>query len=250
MECREILIRSSYDGTLQPSLFAEAEGEEKRPLLVALHTWSYDRFNQVETMLPVAEKYNLNLLLPEFRGSNLDSNPQCRLACGSDAAIQDIFDAVEAVFPNRHVDPSAVFLAGLSGGGHMTLLALKERPNFFRAAAAFVPITDLERWAEENGEYRPHILACTGGDPTEMRKRSPISYADRLANANLKIFHGKDDDVVPMEHSLRMYLAIREKDSKAKLYLDIFKGGHEINMNLFAEWLSGELGQKNTAVTG
>lgn len=41
---KEVWISSTMDGTRQPSLFYQAEGEN-RPLLVGLHTWSYDRYN-------------------------------------------------------------------------------------------------------------------------------------------------------------------------------------------------------------
>lgn len=69
MDQKEILIQSTLDGTLQPSLFYKAKGCQ-RPLLVGLHTWSFNRFNQIKNMLPYAEKYDFNLLLPEFRGAN------------------------------------------------------------------------------------------------------------------------------------------------------------------------------------
>jgi hypothetical protein len=52
---KELLIPSSIDGTLQPSLFFEAEGEG-RPLLVGLHTWSFDRQNQRDRLLPLEEE--------------------------------------------------------------------------------------------------------------------------------------------------------------------------------------------------
>ena len=90
MEQQEIFIQSTLDGSMQPSLFYKSESKEKRPLLVGLHTWSFNRFNQIGNMLPLCEKYNFNLLLPEFRGSNLDSNPNCHQACGSDLAKHDI----------------------------------------------------------------------------------------------------------------------------------------------------------------
>ena len=92
----EIKVISSVDGSAQPSLFYEAK-EKSRPLLVGLHTWSADRFNQVEKMLPLAEKNGWNLLLPEFRGPNLSTNPISNQACGSDIARADILDAIEYV---------------------------------------------------------------------------------------------------------------------------------------------------------
>ena len=71
MEQREILVKSRLDSSMQPSLFYKSETSEKRPLLVGLHTWSHDRYNQINNMLPYAQKYDFNLLLPEFRGDNL-----------------------------------------------------------------------------------------------------------------------------------------------------------------------------------
>ena len=65
MKQTEILVKSTLDGTMQPSLFYKSPNAN-RPLLVGLHTWSYDRFNQIENMLPFAEKNDFNQLLPEF----------------------------------------------------------------------------------------------------------------------------------------------------------------------------------------
>lgn len=109
MEQKEILVESSLDGTMQPSLFYKSYSKEKRPLLVGLHTWSHDRFNQISNMLPVAEKYDFNLLLPEFRGSNLNSNPNCTLACGSEYAKQDIKDAIDYLLDNEEIDTDNIF---------------------------------------------------------------------------------------------------------------------------------------------
>ena len=87
----EIYVKSSVDSTDQPSLFYAAK-EKGRPLIVGLHTWSFDRNNQVKAMLPVAKERDFNLLLPEFRGPNLGSNPNCHEACGSKKAKQDIME--------------------------------------------------------------------------------------------------------------------------------------------------------------
>ena len=94
---QEILIPSSVDSSLQPSLFFHPSPGKNVPLVVGLHTWSFDRFNQQNTYLPLCQQYGWALLLPEFRGPNLQSNPIAKLACGSTTARQDIFDAIRAV---------------------------------------------------------------------------------------------------------------------------------------------------------
>ena len=185
----------------------------------------------------MAEKYCFHLLLPEFRGSNLKSNPNCTHACGSEYAKQDIKDAIDYLLENEEIDRDNIFLLGLSGGGHMALLMAGMCPECFKAIGAFVPITDLEKWAAENEGYRPHILSCCGGSAEEMKKRSPINYIDRIASSNLKLFHGKYDDVVPVSHSLELFNAILEKHPAASVYLDIFDGGHEMDMESATHWI-------------
>ena len=246
----EINVRSTIDSTLQPSLFYKAK-EAHRPLFVGLHTWSFDRFNQINNMLPFAEKYDFNLLLPEFRGPNLKSNEHCTEACASRLAIQDVKDAIDYVIQFEDVDPENIFLLGLSGGGHMALMMCAFYPEIFRAVGSYVPITDLERWTKDNGGYRPHVEACCGGSTEEMMRRSPVSYVDEIARANLKIFHGKYDHVVPVAHSMTLYSMICEKYPTSRVFLDIFDGGHEIDMNAAMYWLMSQYSdKKKTAITG
>ena len=221
----ELMIPSS-DGTLQPSLYYDAGPH--RPLLVGLHTWSFDRFNQVEAMLPLAQKHGWNLLLPEFRGPNLESNPHCRDACGSRLAKQDILDAVAYVTGRYAVDQTQILLLGASGGGHMALLMAAEAPLLWRAVASFVPITDLAQWEKENANYARGIRACCGGDEAEYQARSPISYVDEIAKANVKIFTGKWDASVPSHHGLDLYQKIFSSHPEAHVYFDMFDGIHEM----------------------
>ena len=241
---KEIWVESSLDHTMQPSFFFTAEGEEKRPLLVGLHTWSADRFNQTEKMPPLAESANFHLLLPNFRGPNLTENPKKEEACGSLLAKQDILDAIDYVIAHENVDPEHIFLLGASGGGHMALMMAGYAPERFEAIGAFVPICNLEDWAEENANYRPHILACCNEEPQEMRKRSPITYLDTIARANLKIFHGKYDPVVPVTQSLKLYEKLYEKNPTCRVFLDIFDGGHEIDYHAAMYWLLSQYEKK------
>ena len=247
---QELFIASTLDGSPQPSLFYKASALN-RPLLVGLHTWSYDRFNQVKNMLPFCEEHDFNLLLPEFRGPNTPKNPRCTEACGSMLARTDIKDAIDYVIKNEAVDAENVFLLGLSGGGHMALLMCGFCPTYFKAVGAFVPITDLRKWTEENAGYKKHVMACCENSKAEMLLRSPISYIDSIANANLKIFHGKYDTVVPVSQSETLYRALTEKYPAARVFLDIFDGGHELDMEAAAHWILTQYGKKkHVSVTG
>ena len=235
MEQQEILVTSTLDGTSQPSLFYRAQG--KRPLLVGLHTWSFNRFNQVDNLLPMAKELNFHLLLPEFRGPNLVSNPHAPLACASEAAMRDIRDAIDYAIREENADPDHIFLIGESGGGHMALMMAGYCPDYFEAIAAFVPITDLKKWEEDREPDRRHVLACCSNDEAEMAKRSPMSYVDEIAKANLKIFHGKFDPCVPFTQSVELFEAISTKYPHSRVFLDIFDGGHQTDMHEAIYWL-------------
>lgn len=249
MDFEEIYVKSTLDGSIEPSLFAKADVQGKRPLLVFLHTWSFDRNNQ-KGRLPYAQKHGFHILLPEFRGANLPKNPRCTEACGSVLARQDIKDAIDYCIECYDVDKDNIFLVGCSGGGHMALLMAAYCPELFRAVAAFVPITDLERWAEESQSYASNVRACATTSE-EMRLRSPMTYLDEIACANVKVFAGRYDKVVPFRHTLDFYNAMLERHPDARIYIDIFDGGHEYRETLADEWLMSQYKEnERVSVTG
>lgn len=239
-EMIELAVRSSVDGTMQPNLFYFAGAD--RPLLVGLHTWSCDRFNQVERMMPLAERNRWSLLLPEFRGPNLRRNPNAPDACGSKKAKQDILDAVEYVEREYGCDSRNILLAGGSGGGHMALLMAAYAPELWRAVCSFVPITDVGVWRTENPRYFDGIDACCGEPGTEETAReyayrSPVTYLDELARATVKIWTGKWDPSVPCHHGLDLYNRLFAAHPEAHVFFEMFDGGHELLFDEAERWL-------------
>lgn len=231
----ELEIVSTLDGVAEKVLFYFPEKKEKVPLLVGLHTWSYDRYNQVEQMLPLCRDRGWALLLPEFRGPNLSSNPRAPQACGSSHARQDILDALDTVTAAYSIDTEKIFLLGGSGGGHMALLMAAHASRRWKAVSAWVPITDLASWYGENPEYSPHVVACCGGKPgsgeeadREYRERSPLSFIKELSSVNLSVHHGRYDTIVHYSHSWRLALEL-EKQGAERFFFEIFDGGHDIH---------------------
>ncbi|MCX7705745.1 MAG: prolyl oligopeptidase family serine peptidase [bacterium] len=228
----EITVRSSIDGSEEPSLFWRCPEGNKVPLLVGLHTWSFDRHNQVETLYPVAKTNQWHLLLPEFRGPNLKTNPRVSQACASNLAMQDVIDAIDRVCSIADVDKDNIFLIGGSGGGHMALMLAGYKPDLWTSIASFCPVTDLIAWYYENKNYSVHVEACCGGPPCELtmneyRKRSPIFNVEAIAKCKqIYIYHGKFDPSVPFTQSLNLFNKICQVNPKANVFLEIFDGGH------------------------
>ena len=246
-EIKEVICRSSVDGSPEPVLFYHPGGALPVPLVVGLHTWSHDRHNQVDGMLPFCRERGWALLLPEFRGPNLVSNPRARQAGGSVLAIQDIIDGVEMVSERCPIDRDAVFLLGGSGGGHMSLLAAARAPTLWKGVSSWVPITDLAAWRVQNQEYASHVAACCGGLPgtsgevdREYRERSPIFQVEALSEVTLSLHHGRFDPVVPYSQSWNLAQRLEGRGAK-RFFLDIFDGEHDLRYHTAFRWFDGLL---------
>ena len=246
-----IQVTSTLDGTLQPSLFFRPRTEALVPLVVGLHTWSYDRFNQAENYLPLCEKYGWALLLPEFRGPNLATNPHKQDACGSLKARRDILDAVEYVCRTSAIDGENIFLLGCSGGGHAALLSAEDAPEVFRAVDVWCPVSDLTAWHTHLTETRQHYVhdleACLGGGPAdtpdEYALRSPLAHLEKLKNLPVSVHQGRHDDVVPYRHSVEFVRRL-EAAGAEEVYFELFDGEHEQFPAHSFEWFARLAGVK------
>ncbi len=255
----ELSIISSLDGSAEKSLYYFPEGAEKVTLVVGLHTWSYDRFNQLDAMLPYCRKRGWALLLPEFRGPNLAGNPRARQACASRPAQQDILDAVAKVTADYPIDTENVFLLGGSGGGHMALMVAAHAPMLWKGVSSWVPITDLSAWHGENPDYAHHVAACCGGNPGsgnevdwEYCERSPLSFVEELSSVTLSVHHGRHDPIVHYSHSWRLALEL-EKRGAERFFFEIFDGGHDIHYDRAFSWfdrLAGSGAESGVMLSG
>ncbi len=106
-------------------------------------------------------------------------------------AMRALMQAIDEVMATKAVDPTRVYLTGLSLGGFGSFDLAMRRPELF---AAVIPI-------------------CGGGDPTT---------ATTIARMPFYIVHGSDDPIVPVELSRAMREAIAgasaelARDAKSK----------------------------------
>lgn len=214
---------SPLDGEKQPLLYwapPEAKKQET-PLFVFLHSWSSDYLQDNEKWLRTCVEHGWIWLHPNFRGVN-----QSPKACGSRYARQDILDSIDLVCQKFKVDRTRIYLAGVSGGGHMSLLMAGHHPDRFSAVSAWVGPTDLAEWYRfhcKDGEpqkYAQMIAKSLGGRPgssptidQEYRDRSPVFHLHRAGELPVSIWAGVQDGhtgSVPVSHSLRAFNAVAE----------------------------------------
>lgn len=214
-EVKEIKFTSSGDGSEQPALFYNSNSARKKPLLVALHTWSSD-YRQ-ESSVPYSNWCIQNdwvFIHPNFRGPN--KRPE---ATGSDLVVADILSAVEFAKQHVRVDTNRIYLIGTSGGGYTSLLMAGKAPEVWAGVSAWVPITDLAEWYHDSVElgqkYADDIVASCGGKPgdseavdREYCRRSPINFLANARSLPIDINAGIHDGhtgSVPIAHSLKAF---------------------------------------------
>lgn len=211
-----IQVVSSMDGSSQDSCLILPSGyvhlSSPIPLVVVLHTWSDDCEQRLSDWESEADQRGWFYLFPNFRGKN--DKPE---ACGSTLAQMDILDAVQWVKRHYSVDSERIYLGGVSGGGHMTLLMVGCHPEVWTAASAWVGITDLRDWFQTHSgdKYGEMLCQCMGGIPgankevdRQYRARSPLTFLANGACVPVDLAAGRHDGhqgSVPITHSLRAF---------------------------------------------
>jgi dipeptidyl aminopeptidase/acylaminoacyl peptidase len=225
----ETLITAEY-GSLDPSIFVESEhvyyesfdglkipallykpkhvpNGAKLPAIVAVHggptaQWfrGFDAYAQFLVDLGYV------VIEPNIRGST-GYGVQFRDMALKDwggADLEDVARAAQYLQTLPFVDPNRIGVFGGSYGGYMTYIAATKKPDLWKAAVAWVGITDLHKLYEHSMEHFKYYLRQQMGDPEKdadlWRDRSAVNFADNL-HARLLIVHGQNDPRCPVEQS-------------------------------------------------
>jgi dienelactone hydrolase len=224
-QVQTIHIPSSADGKKQPALWYDSGTERAKPLLITLHSWSFDYTQPVSIPFGLwAVQNDWVFIHPDYRGKY--NNPE---ATASELAIQDILDARQYALDNANIDADRIYLTGFSGGAMTALIMAGRYPNLWSAVSAWVPIYNLNDWywysATENPErhYAGNIADSCGGVPRpgspaarECLKRSPVPYLKNARNQPLRIYLavGIEDDIVPPGQALLAFNDLAEKEDR------------------------------------
>ena len=167
------------------------------------------------------------------------------------AAIDDVADAARFLVAAGLADRARIGCAGRSYGGYLTLAALVEHPELFRAGVDVCGMSDLESFFAHTEPWIAAAATTKYGDPSRdsalLRRLSPLHRIDRLA-APLLVVHGEHDTNVPLVEAQRVVEALRERGGTTELLL-FPDEGHEIvripNRTVFVRavvrWLTDHL---------
>jgi len=148
--------------------------------------------------------------------------PQCRKeGWWPNAPMDEVaMQALEQSEKEFHGDPRRVYLTGLSMGGYGTWRLAGKYPRRF---AAIVPIC--------GGIILPH----PGSDPGAQDKKPYEDAAKKIGSGTpVWIFHGGDDDTVPVTESRRMAEAMKALGAEVR-YTEYAGVGHDSWDKAYAE---------------
>ncbi len=173
-----------------PYLLYRPDTTENVPLVLFLHG-SGERGSDLERVATVGLPHLLERLPePAFVAA-----PQCPEKGRWTEHLEELEALLDDLLDRFAIDPSRVYLTGLSLGGQGAWFWAARNPERF---AAVGPV-------------------CGRTDP---------AHAERLRNLPIRVFHGADDEVVPLSESEKMMDALRAAGSRAEL--TVFPGvGHD-----------------------
>ena len=144
--------------------------------------------------------------------------------------VNDVLNLIPLADEIENADTNKWAIEGWSRGGMMTYLALLKYSNFsvkggdysgLRCAVLAGAISDFKSYVQSS-ENRIDIYKnlFSGKDfEKNLDERTILNFVDKLPNIPYLIMHGKSDDTVPVEQSIKIAEKFDELDYEYKLVL-------------------------------
>lgn len=159
------------------------------------------------------------VLQPNFRGSSGFGYDFMMAGNGEwgGKMQDDVTDGLKAMISSGYTDPDRTCIIGWSYGGYAALAGGAFTPDLYNCVVAVAPVSDLLMMAKDEKsdhgkssyiyDYWTEMIGDPKTDSDRMRAKSPVNHADAFT-APVLLIHGKDDRIVPYDHSTRMKRAL------------------------------------------
>ncbi|HUQ42261.1 MAG TPA: S9 family peptidase [Candidatus Limnocylindrales bacterium] len=228
----------SFDGKQIPAIVykpRDIAAGEKLPAIVHVHggptgQWfrGFDPFAQF-----LADR-GFVVIEPNIRGSTGYGVPfrDAALKDWGGADLEDVAAATDYLKTQRYVDGSRLVVFGGSYGGFMAFMAAVKKPDLWRAAVAWVGVSDLHKLYAKSMEHFKYYFREQMGDPEKdhalWRDRSAVEFAGQL-KAKLLMVHGVNDPRCPVEQSQVFrdrLIELGRKEGEDFEYVELADEGH------------------------
>lgn len=211
----------------------------KQPLIVYVHQGIHQSLDTTLDAHPIREllEQGYTIIASDYRGSTGYGRAFYEDIDYGGREVDDVYLGMKWMLQRySFLDPKRVGIVGWSHGGLITLMNIFQHPDAYACAYAGVPVSDLvARMGYETPAYRalysaPYHLGETAHDDLqEYEKRSPVTYADKLATPLLIHTNTNDEDVnyIEVQHLIQALKADGKKFDY-KVYQNA-PGGHYFN---------------------
>lgn len=143
----------------------------------------------------------------------------------------DVEDGARWMIDQGLADPQRICIVGASYGGYAALMGAALAPDLYQCTISINGVTDIPLMLQREKRYTGfEIVRRQIGDAYgELRKRSPVSIADRIT-APVLLIHAADDRVVDVEQSRRMHKRLQGAGARVE-YIEVEHGGHSLDNN-------------------
>jgi len=160
------------------------------------------------------------VLQPNFRGSTGYGTAFQRAGYGQWGGTMqnDVDDGAKWLLDQHMAAPGRICIVGASYGGYAALYAATSRPDLYRCAAAWAPVTDIDDLIHRLNlfNYEDPNIPTLGRADVNSNAVSPAQRADKVAMPIL-IGHGEEDYTVPVEHTKTMEAALKKAGKPAEV---------------------------------
>ena len=181
-------IKNSEKNEKIPCLFKK--NAKSQNILIIFHGNGTNMFEIFESISEFGEKYNINLLIPEYPGYSIYDSPLSSAICLKNSLI--IYDFILNNIKN--IKENNIFILGRSlGTGPAIYLSSKRHPAATFLISPYTTFASVNRHNKE--DYQLEALS------NHFRS---IDYINKIINPILFI-HGKNDDIIDYQNSEELY---------------------------------------------
>jgi dipeptidyl aminopeptidase/acylaminoacyl peptidase len=154
-----------------------------------------------------------DILVPDHRGSTGHGRSFTQALRGrwGDVDVDDVHRLIEYVVEKQ--PGTSVALMGSSAGGMTALGVVARYPESASAAVLAYPVSDMAALDGVTHRFEAHYNRSLLGSPEQTQQlsqtRSPVHQVAALAATPLLIFHGTEDQVVPLAQSEQLVAGLR-----------------------------------------
>jgi dipeptidyl aminopeptidase/acylaminoacyl peptidase len=226
----EELTAASADGYPVHGWLVLPEGEGPHPVLLAVHggpfaaqDWGF--FD--EAQIYASAGYAVILGNPRGSAGYGESHGRAILRAFGTVDADDVLALLDAALSRPDLDSERVGVMGGSYGGFMTSWLASHHGERFRAAWSERAVNAWDSMVGSSDIGYTFVSGYIGDDLAEQRRRSPLSYAEKI-DIPFAVVHSEQDWRCPLEQAQRMFVALRRNGTHVELL--VFPGeGHELS---------------------